>query len=132
MEAEIQKVGKRGKESQRQTRRTTMTRTQICREPLKNPKKPRREKSGQESPQKSCREQTSLERRRSSQLEEMILISVEAVLPMLEMLTTSTASILELMQDPKRRRRMMSLTSTLVLAKQRSLRSLSPLLEAVT
>ena len=132
MEAEIQKVGKKGKESQRQTRRTTMTRTQICREPLKNPKKPRREKSGQESLQKNCREQTSLERRRSSQLQEMILILVEAVLLMPEMLTTSMASILELKRDPKRRRRMMSLTSTLVQAKQRSLKNRSLLLEAVT
>jgi len=89
VEAEIEKVRERRKRSQRLIRRTIMTRTQICRELLKNLKKPRREKSGQELLQKSCKEdQMSLERKRSNQLQEMILILEEEGLLMLEMLTT--------------------------------------------
>ena len=85
MEAEIEKV--REIRSQRLKRRTIMTKMQICKELLKNLKKPRREKSGQELLQKSCKEdQTSLERKRNDQLMEMISILEEAELLMLAML----------------------------------------------
>ena len=85
MEAEIEKV--REIRNQRLKRRTIMTKMQICKELLKNLKKPRREKSGQELLQKSCKEvRTSLERKRNDLLMEMISILEEATLLMLAML----------------------------------------------
>ena len=79
MEAEIEKLKKRRTKRLRLIRREPLMRTQICKELLKNPKKPRRKKSGQDLLQLSCKEKESLERKRNlRKLEVMILILEEA------------------------------------------------------
>ena len=79
MEAEIEKVKKRSqKERQRLIRREPLMRTQICKELLKNQKKPRRKKSGQDLLQLSCKEkEESLERKRNLRTLEVIILILE-------------------------------------------------------
>ena len=79
MEAEIEKLKKRRTKRLRLIRREPLMRTQICKELLKNPKKPRRKKSGQDLLQLSYKEKESLERKRNlRKLAVMILILEEA------------------------------------------------------